>query len=402
MSRRAFVQVNINAADITGDIAGDVLSISYTDNAAQDADDIAISLQNRSKTWLYDWYPQEGATLRAKIITQGWTGKLNCGRFIIDDVSMSGRPLQTDIKGIAMPVDTEFSGVKRNRTWSKATIKEVAASIADKNKIPLVYSAEYNPVIDFVSQKDTCDKEFLYNFCEKYGLTMKLYSNRIVVYDMVELESKKAIMTLRESDMLSWNAHSTIADTGYTACTVKYTTKSGQTLEYTYEINGKTRKVYEHTEKVGSLAEAQRVARAKLREVNMAQTTFTCSLPGNTKLVSGVCVNIRGFGNFNGKYFIDKSTHEISGSGGYVTSIEMHKVMVDYDPVELKPGDIVNFAGGNHYVSSVATTPTGGSRTAGKATLTIIAKGAPHPYHLIGVAGSSNVYGWVDASLVSR
>lgn len=64
----------------------------------------------------------------------------------------------------------------------------------------------------------------------------------------------------------------------------------------------------------------------------------------------------------------------------------------------LKVGDIVDFAGGNHYVSSTATTPTGGNRTAGKATLTIIAKGAPHPYHLIGT--TSNVYGWVDEGQV--
>ena len=64
----------------------------------------------------------------------------------------------------------------------------------------------------------------------------------------------------------------------------------------------------------------------------------------------------------------------------------------------LKVGDIIDFSGGNHYVSSTATTPTGGKRTAGKATLTIIAKGAPHPYHLVGT--TSNVYGWVDEAQV--
>lgn len=62
-------------------------------------------------------------------------------------------------------------------------------------------------------------------------------------------------------------------------------------------------------------------------------------------------------------------------------------------------GDIVDFSGGSHYVSSTATTPTGGNRTAGKAKITNIANGAPHPYHLIGT--SSNVYGWVDESQIS-
>lgn len=66
---------------------------------------------------------------------------------------------------------------------------------------------------------------------------------------------------------------------------------------------------------------------------------------------------------------------------------------------EYSIGDEVDFSGGTHYVSSTATTPTGGNRTAGKAQITNIAKGAPHPYHLIGT--SSNVYGWVDESQIS-
>lgn len=69
-------------------------------------------------------------------------------------------------------------------------------------------------------------------------------------------------------------------------------------------------------------------------------------------------------------------------------------------------GDIVDFKGGLHYGSSTITTPTGGNRTAGKAKITNIAKGALHPYHLIGgayseIEGNSDVYGWVDASQIS-
>lgn len=71
-----------------------------------------------------------------------------------------------------------------------------------------------------------------------------------------------------------------------------------------------------------------------------------------------------------------------------------------------KAGDIVNFKGGNHYISSVSSSPTGGTRTAGKAKITSVANGAKHPYHIVGGAynelgGSCNVYGWVDESSIS-
>jgi hypothetical protein len=65
-------------------------------------------------------------------------------------------------------------------------------------------------------------------------------------------------------------------------------------------------------------------------------------------------------------------------------------------------GDAVQFSGGNHYVSSNAGSPTGGTRKGGPAKLTLIAKGAKHPYHLIHTDGISNVYGWVDEGTFAK
>lgn len=64
-------------------------------------------------------------------------------------------------------------------------------------------------------------------------------------------------------------------------------------------------------------------------------------------------------------------------------------------------GDIVNFTGNRHYVSS--TGDKGYACTPGKAKATLVSSGAKHPYHLIGgaytgVEGNSTVYGWVNAS----
>ncbi len=69
-------------------------------------------------------------------------------------------------------------------------------------------------------------------------------------------------------------------------------------------------------------------------------------------------------------------------------------------PAVIEIGDEVNFMGGYHYISSTATTPTGGKRTAGKARVQCIATNAPHRYALTPVEGGSNVYGWVDEKLV--
>lgn len=63
---------------------------------------------------------------------------------------------------------------------------------------------------------------------------------------------------------------------------------------------------------------------------------------------------------------------------------------------DYKVGDVVQFNGGYHYVSSTASNPTGSKCAAGPAKITLQAKGAKHPWHLIHTDGSSRVYGWVD------
>lgn len=73
----------------------------------------------------------------------------------------------------------------------------------------------------------------------------------------------------------------------------------------------------------------------------------------------------------------------------------------EVDEPDFEIGDIVDFIGEFHYSNAQATAATGGKRTAGKAKVTGIAKGRLHPYHLIGIKGGSNVYGWVDASTIA-
>ena len=64
-----------------------------------------------------------------------------------------------------------------------------------------------------------------------------------------------------------------------------------------------------------------------------------------------------------------------------------------------KVGDIVNFHGGKHYVSSWKGSK-GYKARAGKAKITLgpncKGNGKAHPWHLIHTNSQSNVYGWVD------
>lgn len=68
---------------------------------------------------------------------------------------------------------------------------------------------------------------------------------------------------------------------------------------------------------------------------------------------------------------------------------------------EFAPGDIVHFKGGPHYSNSTTTTYRESPKP-GPAKVTAVAKKARHPYHVIHTDKSSSVYGWVDASQISK
>ena len=77
--------------------------------------------------------------------------------------------------------------------------------------------------------------------------------------------------------------------------------------------------------------------------------------------------------------------------------VEGAKPVVD---TEIKLNDIINFKGGNYFVSS-----TGGKHYTGKpgkAKVTQIVKGAKYPYHVIRTDNTTSVYGWVAADLVRK
>lgn len=71
------------------------------------------------------------------------------------------------------------------------------------------------------------------------------------------------------------------------------------------------------------------------------------------------------------------------------------------DDVTLNVGDIVNFTGTKHYISSISA--DGKHCKPGKAKVTAVARAGAHRVHLVALAGGgSNVYGWVDAALIAR
>lgn len=106
-------------------------------------------------------------------------------------------------------------------------------------------------------------------------------------------------------------------------------------------------------------------------------------------------------GNINDKVGTRKIKVNAKYIRGYVTPKYASKATKDESKPatpatkEIKVGDIVTFTGNKHYTSSYAS---GVERKCkgGKAQVTAISKGKPHPYHLKYMEKGCTVYGWVN------
>lgn len=334
LTRRASIDIKYKGINISSDIAKDLISFSYEDAASGESDNIDITLKDELKKWLGPWAPLEGDTITASIRTINWRHDgdsqiLNCGSFLVDEVSHAGRPITVNIGAIAIPVSTDFREKEKSITWNKATISKIAGTIAKNAGLSLTFDAS-DFIIQFVEQSETEDISFLHNLCIKNGLAMKVYNNKLVIFSEAKYEAKPAISTLNESDLLpGWNGKTSLTNAGYGACLLEYTLpKNNKTYKYTFKApKARSAKVLKINESVSSVAEAERLTKSKLREENKKGTILNISLPLRLDLIASCNVNIEDLGRFDGKYYIDKAKHTVGGS---TTSLELHRVLEGY------------------------------------------------------------------------
>ena len=494
IGRRAIPDITFNGKNVTTTFANYLESFSYTDVASGESDYIDINLHNIGMEWLGNWYPTKGDKIEASLSFKDWNktgGNLNlsCGKFVLDDIGFTGGPLAAKFSALSIPAKDAFKSTQRTATWKEVTIQEIARKIAERYSLQLAYDAD-DFTIAALEQSEKTDSEFLYDLCKNYGLAMKVFSEKIIVFDEERYENKDTVATLDRSDFIDdeWDFKDTLSGT-YTGAKISYTSgkdnkeietyvgmdsaaaktekkatgkakttmnvrnvsyvgghiygtvAEGETVEIMEQLSNGWLKInysgascgYAYTsntseqyytiseeskvtidggsrclnvnEKADSLRDAQIKAAAKVNEANKNTTTLTGTIWANPKIIATSNIEIKGMGKINGKYAVDKVNTSVE-EGGTKMRIEIRKVQERLKPPvqaaapeqkSYNVGDIVQFKGGTHYVSSYPGA-RGYSVSAGPAKITIAnGSGKAHPWHLVTENwGQTHVWGWVD------
>lgn len=347
-ARRILTIIKYNNKDISADISKYLKSISYTDNLSGEADDLQITLEDKSGLWQSTWMPEKGALLDAMLQQKYWQTlsalpqSLRLGLFEIDEITSSGYPSEVQIKAVSVPDNNTLRGTERSRSWEKAKLQVIANDIASAAGMSLFWDTEENPVLDRAEQTEQSDLSFLYAICKDKGLALKISDKKIIVFDEAKYEAEKAKITIvkpgtvykKKSGMkylfvgTGYSLRTKIRDI-YAACRVSYQQGSSKSnIEATYTVAGKKGKTLQVNEQVESVAEALNLAKKRLREKNKDEVTGSLNMLGNFVLLSGVTVNLLGFGAFDDKYLITRASHDIGS--GYTTNIDVRRCLNGY------------------------------------------------------------------------
>lgn len=324
--RRATATITYMGEDLTTSLENKTDRFTYNDPESGSSDDCSLTICDPGEKWINGFFPNLGDKVTAKITVYDWkkTGDkriLNCGEFVMDDPGFSGPPLKVSLKAVSKPAEGAFSSQERTQTWENVTVQNMAQEIASRSGIGLQYTAS-EVKIDSLEQNGQTDSDFIKKTCEDYGLSIKVYSNKLIIFDRETYKNMPAVCDIKKGDMISWNFKTTLAGT-YTGGKMTYTDPDSE--EEIEAKVGTDQRILSVSGKADSQADAEKKIKAEVNKANEEQTTMSVTIPGNPDIVSSQCVNIVGLGKADGKYYIKKVTHSIGG--GYKTSLELSKVV---------------------------------------------------------------------------
>lgn len=360
LARRPAWKVKFDGVDCTDIVNRDMLSIDITDNESESTDDIQIKLADRDGKWVQRWLTETiyvGATVRGLKI-EAWMGvrksekvvQQKAGTFHLDSLKANGPPNTVTIKASSLPPTGGIADEKRNKAWENYTLKGIAAEIAGKAGLSLLYDAPSH-FYERREQDEMADLAFLRILCREAGINLKISDGKMILFDNAAYKKQPSVMTIRWNDgqYTKWSLETGDRDIAYDSCILRYAHPfkgliSGSAESEKYADNTEHNQLIITNRRVESAAEAQAIAAQELRLKNEFGETATFTLPGNPGLMAGQNVTLEGFGYWDGKHPIKCAKHKLSNSG-YTTEIKLggdiSRHSTGYDDYTLGFGEMV-------------------------------------------------------------
>ncbi|BBP86015.1 phage late control protein [Pseudomonas sp. Pc102] len=316
-------RLSVDGLDIAQLVSPRLISLNLTDNRGIEADQLDISLSDHDGLLAI---PPKGAVLRLWL---GWTdtGLVDKGTFTVDEVEHSGAPDVLNIRGRSADLRKQLK-VKREDSWSNATVADVIRRIAQRNDlVPVIADAlGVLPVLQ-LDQANESDANILTRLGEDFDAVATVKAGRLLFLggNGGKTASGAALphITLTRAD---GDQHRyLVADRdSYDGVRAYYYDVNSAKKQEAIAGGGDNLKDLRHS--YSDKASALRAARSEWNRLQRGTATLSYNLAkGRPDLIPELTYTLVGVkGEIDAIIWHGGNVqHSLSGDGGYTTSLEL-------------------------------------------------------------------------------
>ena len=311
-----------------------IISVTVTDNRANEADELSIVLDDSDGTLEL---PKRGVRLNCKM---GFIGEElhDKGDFIVDETEWSGSPDQITVKASSANFKSNLK-VAQSKSYHRKTFGEVATEIARKHALELVMTATLKAInLNHIDQTNESDLNLLARLAKQNGAEMAVKKDRLLIFQAGTAKSASGkdlpaiTLTRNDGDQFRYNEQDRESD--YTGVSASYQDLGKATRKRVTSGNPEKRgggndpttktKVIKGT--FANKEEAQRATDAKMAEIKRQMAKFSINLAlGIPEISTESPVKLEGFKKEIDqlKWIVEKATHTYNKSNGLITQLEL-------------------------------------------------------------------------------
>ncbi|MFV0929310.1 phage late control D family protein [Pseudomonas jessenii] len=311
-----------NGADITALINDRLIQLRTVDKPGMESDEFELRIDDRDGQVTL---PSRGSAIEV-YLGYAETSLARMGRYVVDEVEISGPPDTLVIKGKASDMRGTGKTI-RSGSWENVPLSTVVTDIAARNGWQPGCPVATKVVR--ADQLNESDFNFLTRLAKQYDCTAKVAEGKLLVMPRQggQSASGKAFgaITLTRSDVSRWqfrlgdrNAHKAVA-------TKHQDKKNGKLVVVSLDnddVPDGLPAVHTDRHIYPNKTAAEAAAKARLAAFNRSGAGVRLEMPGRTDIFAERSINAQGFKDgLDGEYLTD-SVEQVYTQSGWSTTVE--------------------------------------------------------------------------------
>ena len=319
------VEIVVDGTPVAGGFYERLVSVSVTDKEGVASDTFQIDLNDGPPSFLA--IPRKGAIVDIRV---GYGSARSLGLFVVDKVKVNCLPYSMSISGKAADMRSGKMRERQERHWDRKRVKDIVGDIAvDSGLSPSVDEEIGDHEYEWFGQQDESNMHVLRRLADRHNGLFKVRDGRLVFSKRGSGNSASGAflgsVVVTPRAIISGTCAFEANDRTKFKKVVAYHHDKGKAerIEIEADADADGDSVYRIPEPFADVAEADKAAHAKAKELKRGEGAASVTVVGDTAIVAGAPLMFEGVrpGLDGVPYIIDTATHTYRKSEGYRTQI---------------------------------------------------------------------------------